>query len=189
MTRIIAGALRGRRLAVPRGSDIRPTTDRMRERLFSMLQHDRYPPLAGAGVVDLFAGTGALGLEALSRGAAWVTFVDNAPGALSCLRENISALNAGDRCKILRTDARHIGATETAADIIFMDPPYRQGLIPPTLSRLGAGGWLHDGSLVVAELASDEDMTLPMGWTLLDDRSQGAQRIVFLKPDGDRGGG
>ena len=70
-----------------------------------------------------------------------------------------------------------------------MDPPYRQGLIPPTLSRLRAGGWLHDGSLVVTELASDEDMTVPAGWTLLDDRSQGVQRIVFLKPGGDEDGG
>lgn len=181
MTRIIAGRFKGRRLEVPKGRDIRPTTDRMRERLFSMLMHARYPDLDGANVADLFAGTGALGLEALSRGAAHVTFAEKARASLDCLKGNISALKAGNEVSVLPIDASKLPPARTACDIIFMDPPYRMGLVRPTLEAVLSGGWLAEGGVIVCELATDDGTEFPATLEVVDERSQGQQRVVFLK--------
>lgn len=181
MTRIIAGRFKARRLEVPEGLDVRPTTDRMRERLFSMLMHSRYPDLAGANVADLFAGTGALGLEALSRGAAHVTFVERARPSLDCLKRNIATLGAREEVSILPSDASKLPPARTAFDFIFMDPPYRMGLVRPTLDAIVAGGWLAEGGVIVCELAADDATEFPAELEVVDERSQGQQRVVFLK--------
>ena len=183
MTRIIAGRFRGRRLEVPRGKDVRPTTDRMRERLFSMLAHSRYPALEGARVADLFAGTGALGLEALSRGAEQVTFVEKVRPSLACLHANIETLGVEEQASVMPIDARRLGSAQTPYDIIFMDPPYREGLVPQTLDRLRDQGWLRPGTLIICEVASDEELALAADVKILDDRKQGQQRILFLLPE------
>lgn len=180
MTRIIAGLYRGRRLNVPDGRDIRPTTDRMRERLFSMLTHSRYPDMQGAKVLDLFAGTGALGLEALSRGAAHATFVEKARTSLDCIKGNIEALKAQADCTVMPLDASKLPPAKETFDFIFMDPPYRQGLVSPTLEAITAGDWLSRDGVIVCELASDDSSELPTGLQTLDDRKQGQQRIIFL---------
>lgn len=180
MTRIIAGQFRGRRLSVPSGQSVRPTTDRMRERLFSMLGHARYPAIADAKVADIFAGTGALGLEALSRGAAHVTFVENARPSLAVLRANIQTLGVGDISNVLAISAEALPVAKDTYDYIFMDPPYRQGLVTKALRRLQTHGWTSPDTVIICELASDETLELPAGCELLDDRSQGQQRILFL---------
>ncbi len=185
MTRIIAGHHKGRRLAVPKGRDIRPTTDRMRERLFSMLMHSRYPTMAGARVADIFAGTGALGLEALSRGAGHVTFVEKSPASVACLRENINSLSASSETNILQTSARTLPPTSTPYDFIFMDPPYRMGLVEPTLASIVASGWLAEKGVIICELAVDDKIELPESLAMLDERSQSQQRVLFLSSSPD----
>ncbi len=180
MTRIIAGDFRGRRLDVPKGRDVRPTTDRMRERLFSILTHHRYPEMEGARVADLFAGTGALGLEALSRGAAHVTFVEQARPSLHALRINIATLKAEQTTKVFAGSATRLPKSSEPFDFIFMDPPYRQDLILPALKSLERQGWITAGSAVICELATDETVEVPNNFELLDDRAQGQQRILIL---------
>lgn len=180
MTRIVAGLHRGRRLDVPKGRDVRPTTDRMRERLFSMLMHGRYPDMAGAHVADIYAGTGALGLEALSRGAEHVTFIEKARASLDCIRLNIAALKAESETLVMPVNAKNLPAAKSPCDFIFMDPPYRMGLLAPTLENVMEQSWLAEGGVIIAELASDEDLTLPDGLEVQDERSQGQQRILFL---------
>lgn len=181
MTRIISGRFRGRRLTVPAGTDIRPTTDRMRERLFSMLGHSRYPAMAGARVADLFAGTGALGLEALSRGAAHVTFVEQAHGSLACLRANIETVKADDHeTTIVASNATGIARTDQSFDFIFLDPPYRKSLVLPTLNRLLEMNWVHGNTAIICELASNDAIDLPESLCIIDDRKQGKQRIMIL---------
>lgn len=182
MTRIIAGRFKGRRLTVPAGRDVRPTTDRMRERLFSMLAHGRYPPLEGARVADLFAGTGALGLEALSRGAAHAVFIEQARPSLKTLRDNIGTLGVENETDVLAVSATNLPTAKSPADFIFMDPPYRQGLVVPALSSLQANGWLSDSSVIICELASDEPLDVPHDLQVIDDRQQGQQRLLILSP-------
>ena len=181
MTRIIAGRFKGRRMEVPTGRDIRPTTDRMRERLFSMLMHSRYPDMDGANVADLFAGTGALGLEALSRGAAHVTFAEKARASLDCLKGNIETLGVKDDVSILPVDASKLPSAKARFDFIFMDPPYRMGLVRPTLDALLQGGWLAKDGVIICELATDDDTVLPENLEVIDERSQGQQRLLFLR--------
>jgi 16S rRNA (guanine966-N2)-methyltransferase len=181
MTRIIAGKYKGRKLTVAEGRDIRPTTDRMRERVFSMLAHHRYPDMHSARVADLFAGTGALGLEALSRGAAHTTFVEKSPQSLQSLEQNISTLKVENEISILKTSARTLPNAPAPFDFIFMDPPYRTGLIVPTLESILSSNWLAIEGVIVAELASDDDINFPDTLKMIDERIQGQQRAVFLK--------
>ena len=180
MSRIIAGRYRGRRLKTSAGQSVRPTTDRMRERVFSMLAHGRYPDMHGARVADLFAGTGALGLEALSRGADHVSFVEKSPTSIACLKANIEALKTTDETHILQISAQSLPAVEAPYDFIFMDPPYHKGLVHPTLESLVDAGWITEDGVIVCELASDDDLVLPPMLELIDERIQGAQRVVFL---------
>jgi 16S rRNA (guanine966-N2)-methyltransferase len=156
--RIVSGVWRGRSLIAPPGIETRPTADRVRQALFDMLMH---APWAGrrvvehAAVLDVFAGTGALGLEALSRGAATAVFVERSPAALTALRANIDACRAGGRCTILAIDALSV-PTGKRADIVFLDPPYRQNLVARALTRLRSVGRVGPGSLIVAETGRDE---------------------------------
>ncbi|MBO6504997.1 MAG: 16S rRNA (guanine(966)-N(2))-methyltransferase RsmD [Kordiimonadaceae bacterium] len=184
MTRIIAGEFKGRRLEVPKGRDVRPTTDRMRERLFSILAHHRYPDMDGARVADLFAGTGALGLEALSRGADHVVFVEQARPSLAALKGNITVLKAESTTKVIAGSATRLPKIDKPFEFIFMDPPYRQDLIEPTLNSLDQQGWTHADSIVICELATDETLELPASFEPLDDRKQGQQRILILGKTG-----
>ncbi|RMF11722.1 MAG: 16S rRNA (guanine(966)-N(2))-methyltransferase RsmD, partial [Alphaproteobacteria bacterium] len=149
--RIIAGRFKGRRLFAPRSDRIRPTTDRMRETLFNLLTHGIGFPFDGARAADIFAGTGALGLEALSRGASHVTFVENHPASLALLADNVRALECETSARILRQDARRLPTARDPFDLVFLDPPYNRDLLAPAIVALQTRGWLKPGSIVVAE--------------------------------------
>jgi len=190
--RIIGGMYRGRVLVAPEGSATRPTSERVREALFNILSHGimqtRAAPLPkDARVLDLFAGSGALGLEALSRGATRVLFVDNAPAARAAMRENIETLQAAGATKLYRRDAANLGPMESNCggpfDLVFLDPPYHSGLIPPALDGLREGGWLNPDAVLVIEIASGEILPEHSGYTELDQRSYGDTMLVFLKFD------
>ena len=177
--RIVGGAWRGRSLVAPKGDATRPTADRVRQAVFDMLLHapwGGYGCVVGATVLDAFAGTGALGLEALSRGARSAHFIERDRTALVALRANIAALGAAATVHV--GDARHPPAG-TPCGLVFLDPPYRQGLIETALAALGAAGWLAPGALIVAERARDE--TLPAWGEILAERSHGAARITFMR--------
>lgn len=183
--RIVGGSHRGRRLLAPPGSIVRPTSDRAREALFNILSHGalaaRGIPFSGAAVLDAFAGTGALGLEALSRGAAAAVFIEQDRQVLTVLRRNIEALGEGARTRILPGDAtRPLRATSGCA-VVFIDPPYRSGLAAPALAALEAAGWFAPEAIAVVEIAAREELTAPTGFSLLDERVYGAARLVFLR--------
>lgn len=183
--RIIAGEFRGLALASvgkgDAGAHLRPTTDRVRESLFSILSGGRFgDPVTDARVLDLFAGTGALGLEALSRGASGASFVDDGRKALSLIRENIQKCRAVDRTKIIRRDATRLGDGEPH-DLIFLDPPYGKGLGEKALAAALEGGWVAKGAFIVWE--DSAEITPPEGVTLLDSRKFGDTRISFLERD------
>lgn len=172
--RIIGGEWRGRKLRFADGEGLRPTTDRVRETLFNWLQ----PIIAGARCLDLFSGSGALGLEALSRGAAEVVFVDTNPKAIAALKENLALLKAnnatvtrGDALAYLQGDARPF-------DVVFLDPPFRKDLLQPALQQLSSGGWLAPGARIYLELESElGDPQLPEDWELL--RSKHAGQVAY----------
>src|SRR5882757_6804581 len=151
--RIVGGRLGGRTLAAPKSQNIRPTSDRVRESLFNILAHGYDDPISGARVLDLFAGTGALGLEAVSRGAAFGLFIDDGTEARALLRQNVEALGLGGVTRIFRRDATKLGAAHPVEpfSLVFLDPPYRKGLAEPALVSLAAGGWLTPDALVVVE--------------------------------------
>lgn len=179
--RIIAGTHRGRSLAAvgkgDAGAHLRPTSDRVRESLFSMLTHRDV--IAGAKVLDLFAGTGALGLEALSRGAAEAVFVENGRVGQKLIQDNIAALSLRDRTKLLRNDATRLGAWPMHPfDLIFLDPPYGKGLGATALDVAAAGGWLAPGATIVWEEAKAQ--TAPQGFILEDSRRYGDTHITLL---------
>ncbi|MFQ5346799.1 MAG: 16S rRNA (guanine(966)-N(2))-methyltransferase RsmD [Rhodothalassiaceae bacterium] len=182
--RIVGGMWRGRRLAAPRGRDVRPSADRLRESLFNILAHGPWPSLAGALVGDLFAGTGALGLEALSRGAAEAIFVEKAAASRRVLQANIAALGAGDRVRILACDARRLPALPVPRDLVFLDPPYRRDLAIPALLSLLEAGWLARGALVIVETAADETLTPPARLETTETRRLGDSRLWFLRCGG-----
>lgn len=161
--RIIAGAWRGRRLVAPDGDTTRPTADRARQALFDRLAHAPWAGremLEGAGVLDAFAGTGALGLEALSRGAANAVFIERDRRALAALRANVAACGAQARSQVIAGDATR-PPPGRACGLVLLDPPYGKGLVPAAVAALGAAGWLAPAALVVAEMGSDEALDLP----------------------------
>ncbi len=185
--RIIGGALRGLTLT-PLGpgdpaAHLRPTSDRVRESLFNLLAHGNYgdpPPPEGMRVLDLFGGTGALGLEALSRGAAHATFVDNGARALALLRRNIGLLRAGDRATVVQRDATRLGPNpDPAFGLVFLDPPYGKGLGERAIASALAGGWVEPGALVIWEEAAAP--TPPPGLTLRDSRRYGDTMITIFR--------
>lgn len=175
--RIIAGAWRGRALSAPPGEATRPTADRVRQALFDRLMHAPWAGRAvidGARVLDVFAGTGALGLEALSRGAAHATFLETGRAALAALRANVAACRAEGRCTVLAVDA--LGPPPgQGCGLVFLDPPYGQGLVSPAVAALRAAGWIAPGALIVAEVGREEALPRPEP---LDDRTHGAARVV-----------
>jgi 16S rRNA (guanine966-N2)-methyltransferase len=185
--RIVAGRWRGKKLAEVGAGDmaahLRPTTDRVRENLFNILCSGKQgDPITGARVLDLFAGTGALGLEALSRGAAHVTFVDDGATARGLLRENIALCAAQGATTLLRRDATDLGPAAAAPfELIFLDPPYGKGLGARALVAARAGGWIAPGALIVWE--DNSAPLVPDGFTLRDQRSYGGTVITLLRAD------
>ena len=183
--RIVAGRHRGRRLLAPPGETVRPTSDRAREALFNILSHGRLAadgaPFAEAAVLDAFAGTGALGLEALSRGAAAAVFIEQAREALAILRRNIAALGEDTRARVVPGDATRPPRAPSACALVFLDPPYRSGLAAAALGALDAAGWLAPEALAVVELAAREELGPPTEFLLLDERVYGAARLIFLR--------
>src|SRR5262245_62031770 len=170
--RIVAGKHRGRRTAAPEGHDVRPTSDRAREALFNILEHGRFTadgtsPLVGARVLDVFAGSGALGLEALSRGAAHVTCIETSATARSALRANVKALGESARVTVLQGDATKPPAATEPCGLVLMDPPYRSGLAGPALAALAERGWLADGAICVAEISAAETLAVSAGFAAL----------------------
>lgn len=185
--RIIAGKHRGAKLAAPEGPDIRPTPDRVREAVFSMLESGRFGDvLRDRLVLDLFAGTGAMGLEALSRGAERVVLVDTHPAALDALRANVEKIKAGNRAQVRSGDVtRWHERSRTTAGIIFMDPPYGTGAWSPAIETMARGGWIGDDTIVVIEVDRRETVEPPAGFEVLEDRTYGRTRIVVLTREGE----
>lgn len=181
--RIVGGDFKGRALFAPPGSTTRPTSDRVRESIFNILAHGDYA-LEGARVIDLFAGTGAMGLEALSRGAVHALFVEEAAAARAAIRRNVEALNLTGRTRTFRRDATSLGPIPSGIkpfDLAFLDPPYDRGLLPPSLEGLGANAWLTMGATVVAEMRNGEAVEIPSGFSEADRRTYGETTVVFLK--------
>jgi 16S rRNA (guanine966-N2)-methyltransferase len=184
--RIVSGRFKGRTLKAPGDAELRPTSDKVRQAIFNILEHSGFASdftLEGVRVVDLFAGTGALGIEALSRGARYCLFIEDAAESRAIIRENVEALGLTGASKIWRRDATSLGALDTLApfDLAFLDPPYRKGLLAPALKGLASGGWLKAGALVVAEAAEDESISIVEGYEVLDDRVYGDTRVAFMR--------
>jgi 16S rRNA (guanine966-N2)-methyltransferase len=180
--RIVGGTYRGKKLIPPTHEGTRPTSDRTRETLFNiLLNNPSFGPqvLRDKRTLDVFAGTGALGLEALSRGAKSVTFVENNRAVLPILYANIKAFKLPVNC-VLEQDALRLGVnTQIPFDLIFMDPPYHQGLLLPVLEQLFTSGWIGHDAVVVLEMAKDEDLQLPSFLSLKVERTSGAAKLLF----------
>lgn len=180
--RIVAGKFRGKALLTPGDDAIRPTSDRARESIFNILVSRIGHDFTGLKVLDLFAGTGALGLEAISRGAASVVFVDTAAEARGLIRDNIEAFGLGGVAKLLRRDATDLGPAGTMAGIglAFLDPPYSKGLGELALVQIRDGKWLAPGATIVLEESREAAVVIPDGFTLEDRREYGAAAVHFL---------
>lgn len=181
--RVVGGRLRGRNIASPSSSAIRPTADRLRESLFNILTHAYGDPARDARVLDLFAGTGALGIEAISRGAAFTLFVDNGAQARALLRNNIEALGLGGVTRVFRRDATKLGPAHPIEPfaLAFLDPPYGQGLADRALVSLREGGWLTPEALVVVEEATAAGFAAPEGYDECERRAYDDTEFVFLR--------
>ena len=186
MIKVVGGKHRGRTLATPEGLETRPTSSRARESLFNILAHaswrpDGTSPLVDARVLDAFAGSGALGIEALSRGAAHATFLDTDASAIKAIGENLRKLGETGAAKVVRADATRPPPTSEACDLLFLDPPYRSGTAGPALSALAGAGWVKPGAIVTVEVAATEDLAPPSGFEAIDERRYGATKIVILR--------
>jgi 16S rRNA (guanine966-N2)-methyltransferase len=183
--RVVGGRLRSRPLAGPKSDAVRPTSDRLREALFNILIHAYGDPVAGARVLDLFAGTGALGIEAVSRGAADALFVDEGVEARALLRQNIETLGLGGVTRIFRRDATRLGPAHPLEpfSLVFLDPPYGKGLADKALASAREGGWLKPQALVVVEEAADAAFAAPQGFAELERRTYDDTEFVFLRAD------
>ena len=184
--RVTGGKLGGRRLVAPDDARVRPTSDRTRQAMFNILEHRDFGldfTLENIAAADLFAGTGALGIEALSRGARFCLLVDDDAESRALVRENVEALGLTGVTKIWRRDATDLGPLGAGAGgpfgLVFLDPPYRKNLIPPALKSLKDGGWLTPKALLVAETSKGEK-TETEGFTILDSRDYGETEIAFL---------
>lgn len=183
--RIIAGKHKGRALITPKGQNTRPTADRARESVFNVLAHAEWAqPLNGARVMDLFAGSGSLGFEALSRGASFALFVETDNTARGAIRQNIEMMGLFGETRLHRRSAISLGLRPPQLgppfDLAFLDPPYQRGLVTPTLRELVEGCWLTPMATIMVETSSDETLELE-GFDILDTREKGAARITFLK--------
>ena len=189
MIRIIGGKHRGRMLETPVGEATRPTSNRAREALFNILMHANWrededggtSPLIEARVLDAYAGSGALGLEALSRGAAHVTFLDKDAAAIKSIGDNLRKLGETGAAKVVRADATRPPPAREPCDLVFLDPPYRSGEAVAAITALANAGWMAPGAVVTVELAYNEDIAPPHGFEAIDERRYGAAKIVILK--------
>ena len=184
--RIVGGDLRGRRLKSPGGKDLRPTADRTRESVFNILSHGELAlDFNGVSIVDVFAGTGALGLEALSRGATHATFIDNSARSLKFVKENAAELSVWKQSTLLKIDANRLAPPPRAAKapcaVAFLDAPYALELTIPALKGLINRGWVKTGSVCVVETEQEFVLEPPRGYRLIEDRAYGAARISFLE--------
>lgn len=182
--RIVGGHLRGRALRTPRHEGLRPTSDRVREAVFNILAHGVGGfSLEGTRAIDLFAGTGALGIEALSRGASYCLFVEEDAAARALIRENIEAMGLTGVTRIFRRDATDLGprGNMPAFDLAFLDPPYGRGLASRGLQALVAGGWLNAGAIVVVEERVGVEVRLPEGVAAFDQRRYGDTEVVLAR--------
>ncbi|HEX5506898.1 MAG TPA: 16S rRNA (guanine(966)-N(2))-methyltransferase RsmD [Pseudolabrys sp.] len=181
--RVVGGRLRSRPLAAPKSAAIRPTSDRLRESLFNILAHAYGDPVTGARVLDLFAGTGALGIEAISRGAAYALFVDEGVEARALLRSNVESLGLGGITRIFRRDATMLGPAHPVEpfSLAFLDPPYGHGLAEKALAAAREGGWLASEALIVVEEAADAGFKAPEGFDELERRRYDDTEVVFLR--------
>ncbi|MGI4817044.1 MAG: 16S rRNA (guanine(966)-N(2))-methyltransferase RsmD [Janthinobacterium lividum] len=185
--RIVAGSLKGRAIVAPEGQGTRPTSDRARQAIFNVLEHAAWAEdvLDGARVIDLYAGSGALGYEAISRGAAFCLFVETDDGARGAIRENMDAYGLFGRTRVHRRSATDLGPRPGSAGeaftLAFLDPPYGKGLGEQTLAKLLEGNWLAPDAVVIFERGSDEPEIETPGYERMDERDYGAARVLFLK--------
>lgn len=184
--RIVGGRLRGARLVAPGGNSVRPTSDKVRESIFNILAHGVDFEIEAARVIDLFAGTGALGCEALSRGARFCLFVDDAPASRGLIRQNIETLELTGVTRVFRRDAARLGPAGSVKpfDLLFADPPYGKALAEQALAAASEGGWLTPGAVCVLEERADAGLAPPEGFVLLDKRRYGDTAITFLRYQG-----
>jgi len=180
--RIVAGRFRGKQLRSPEGDEIRPTSDRVREALFSILSSRLGPGFDGLRVLDLFAGTGALGLEAMSRGASFAAFIDTGVQARGIIRDHIESFGIGGQTKLLKRDATNLGPLEKFKpfDIVFVDPPYGKQLGEKALGSASKNGWIAPKATVVLEENKDAEIEFPEGFELVDQRTYGDTTIMIL---------
>lgn len=186
--RIVAGKFRGRAIAAPEHEGLRPTSDRVRESVFNILAHGIAGfELSGARVIDLFAGTGALGLEALSRGAGYCLFVEDNADARALIRTNIEAFGLTGETRIFRRDATDLGPAGNmdSYGLAFLDPPYGKGLGEKALTILSQGNWLQPGAVVVLEERADTAIAIPAGYSMIDTRTYGDTAVTFLRFETD----
>jgi 16S rRNA (guanine966-N2)-methyltransferase len=181
--RIVGGRLRGRALSGPKSQAIRPTADRLRESLFNILAHGYGDPVRDARVLDLFAGTGALGLEAISRGAVFALLVDDGAEARALIRGNVEALGLGGVTRIFRRDATSLGPAHPVEpfSLVFLDPPYGQGLAEKALLSAREGGWLTPDALVVVEEVVAAKFKAPEGFEEMERRAYDDSELIFLR--------
>ncbi|HWT98300.1 MAG TPA: 16S rRNA (guanine(966)-N(2))-methyltransferase RsmD [Terriglobales bacterium] len=189
--RIDSGAHKGKKLVVPEGRDVRPTADRARQAIFNMLVHGDNV-VRDARVLDAFAGSGALGLEALSRGAASLVAFDSDTAALKAIRANVAGCREETRTTVQTADATRPPAASrfgerAPADLVFLDPPYGKDLVPASLSALDKNGWIASGAIIIAEMDRRDPFDPPAGYELVTDRAYGKARIVILRKDGSAG--
>lgn len=186
--RIVAGTLKGRTVRTPDGRLTRPTSERTREAIFNILAHASWAPsLEGARVMDCFAGSGALGFEALSRGAAFCLFVETSAQARGCIRSNIENFQLFGATRIHRRSATDLGPKPAGVgdrfDLVFLDPPYGEGLIEPAIAQLEQGNWVSTKAVIVAETAADDQVPAPAGWREASTRVYGAAAVTCLVRD------
>ncbi|MBK8907914.1 MAG: 16S rRNA (guanine(966)-N(2))-methyltransferase RsmD [Rhodospirillales bacterium] len=183
--RIIGGRHRGRAIRAAGSGGVRPTADRVRQALFNILEHGpEWPALDGAAVVDVFAGTGAFGLEALSRGAAHATFIDSNADALLAIRRNAASMGEARAITDLRLDATRLPPPRSAVApsvVAFLDPPYESGLALPALQGLSTRGWLADDAVAIVEVGAREPFQPPLHHIVVDERVYGAARLIFVR--------
>lgn len=184
--RIVGGEFKGRSIVAPQGRDTRPTSDRARESIFNVLAHAEWSPgVEGRRILDLFAGSGALGFEAMSRGASFALFVETEAAARGAIRDNIEALGLFGNTRIHRRDATDLGPKPAGLggpfEIVFLDPPYGKGLGERALAGLSNGGWATPDALIMLEVGADETPQLE-AFKTLDERNYGAAKVLFLKP-------
>ncbi|EGF89546.1 RNA methyltransferase, RsmD family [Asticcacaulis biprosthecium C19] len=184
--RVVGGEFKGRSLATPDGRNTRPTSDRAREAIFNVLAHaDWAPDFDGARVMDVFAGSGALGFEALSRGATFCLFIETDEGARGAIRDNVEAFGLFGTTRVHRRDATQLGVRpgpkSEAFDLVFLDPPYHKGLGEKALEGLVSGNWLSENAIIVFERGSDEDDFVTGVWEIINTKTYGAAQVLFIK--------